>query len=98
MVEFETRELSVVVGFELHKHTFSLIAKFFDYIGTVNGYSVCFSFVECYEDQFSAFAYDARRGVPLELLLHAAVGVELRDSPSRHLVRPDPPAPPSEYP
>lgn len=54
--------------------------------------------MECYEDQFSAFAYDARRGVPLELLLHAAVGVELRDSPSRHLVRPDPPAPPSEYP
>ncbi|XP_073945234.1 meiosis regulator and mRNA stability factor 1-like protein [Choristoneura fumiferana] len=54
------------------------------------------SFVECYEAQFSAFAYDARRGVPLELLLHAAAGVELRDSPSRHLVRPDAPAPPSE--
>ncbi|XP_063380744.1 meiosis regulator and mRNA stability factor 1 [Cydia fagiglandana] len=48
------------------------------------------SFVECYEAAFSSFSYDATRGVPLELLLHGAAAVELRDAPSRHLVRREP--------
>ncbi|XP_072932051.1 meiosis regulator and mRNA stability factor 1 isoform X2 [Epargyreus clarus] len=43
------------------------------------------SFVECYEASFPPLLCDARRGVPLELLLRNVAALELRDCPSRHL-------------
>lgn len=41
--------------------------------------------MECYEAMFPALVADAAGGVPLELLLRAVPGLEVRDSPSRHL-------------
>ncbi|CAG9786215.1 unnamed protein product [Diatraea saccharalis] len=43
------------------------------------------SFVECYEAMFPPLVADPRRGVALELLLRSVPGIEVKDSPSRHL-------------
>ncbi|KAL0841176.1 hypothetical protein ABMA28_014919 [Loxostege sticticalis] len=43
------------------------------------------SFVECYEAMFPPLVPDTHRGVALELLLRSVPGIEVRDSPSRHL-------------
>ncbi|XP_063824866.1 meiosis regulator and mRNA stability factor 1 [Ostrinia nubilalis] len=43
------------------------------------------SFVECYESMFPPLMPDPHHGVALELLLRSVPGIEVRDSPSRHL-------------
>ncbi|CAH0667451.1 unnamed protein product [Chilo suppressalis] len=43
------------------------------------------SFVECYEATFPPLVADPRHGVALELLLRSVPGLEVKDSPSRHL-------------
>ncbi|XP_059045300.1 meiosis regulator and mRNA stability factor 1-like [Achroia grisella] len=43
------------------------------------------TFVECYEATFMPLMVDVQRGVALELLLRSVPGVEVKDSPSRHL-------------
>ncbi|XP_052759565.1 meiosis regulator and mRNA stability factor 1 [Galleria mellonella] len=43
------------------------------------------TFVECYEAMFSPLLVDVRHGVALELLLRSVPGLEVKDSPSRHL-------------
>ncbi|KAJ0177159.1 hypothetical protein K1T71_007168 [Dendrolimus kikuchii] len=50
-----------------------------------NGVLPLLSFVDCYEATFRPLIVDAEHGVVLELLLRSIPGLEVKETPSRHL-------------